>query len=90
MVFHLNNLKNIFRPLFCHFWPNSAILRSPIFSGHEQFFGASFELVDRKFGHLATVVGRLNRHLYVNKKAVWTHRKEIFEEDGNNEANEAN
>jgi hypothetical protein len=54
MIFHQNYYKNIFRPLFCHFLPNSAILRPPIFSGHGQFFGAS-ELFGRKFGHLATV-----------------------------------
>jgi hypothetical protein len=55
MVFHLNNCKNIFRPLFCHFLPNFAILRPPIFSGHELILGASFELFGRKFGHLAPV-----------------------------------
>jgi hypothetical protein len=56
MVFHLNNCKNIFRPLFCHFLPNFAIFRPPIFSGHGQFFGASFDLFGWKFGHLATVL----------------------------------
>jgi hypothetical protein len=56
MVFHVNNCENIFRPLFCQFLPNSAIFRPPIFSGHGQFFGASFELFGRKFGHLATVL----------------------------------
>jgi hypothetical protein len=59
MVFHPNNHKNIFRPLFCYFLPNFAILRPPIFSGHEQFFGASFELFSRKFGHLAPVSGTI-------------------------------
>jgi hypothetical protein len=53
--FHLNVCENIFRPLFCYFLLNSAILRPPIFSGHKQFFGASFELFGRKFGHLAPV-----------------------------------
>jgi hypothetical protein len=57
MVFHLKNWTNIFRPLFCHFEPNSDNLRPLIFSGHGQFFGASFELFGRKFGHLATVTG---------------------------------
>jgi hypothetical protein len=47
MVFHVNNCKNIFRPLFCHFLPNSAIFRPPIFSSHGQFFGASLELFER-------------------------------------------
>jgi hypothetical protein len=56
MIFHQNYCKNIFRPLFSHFLPNSAILQPPIFSGHGQFFGASFELFGRKFGHLATVI----------------------------------
>jgi hypothetical protein len=56
MVFQLYNCKNIFRPLFCYFLQKSAILRPPIFSGHGQFFGASFELFGRKFGHLATVI----------------------------------
>jgi hypothetical protein len=55
MVFNLNKSKKISRPLFCYFLQNSAILRPPIFSGHGQFFGASFELFGRKFGHLATV-----------------------------------
>jgi hypothetical protein len=67
MVFHLNSCKNVFRPLFCHFLPNSAILRPPIFSGHGQFFVASFELFGRKFGHLATVdliSTKLFRYLY--------------------------
>jgi hypothetical protein len=36
--------------------PNSAILQSPIFSAHGQFFGASFALFGRQFGHLATVM----------------------------------
>jgi hypothetical protein len=37
------------------FLQNSAILQPPIFYQHQQFFGASFEFFDRKFGHLATV-----------------------------------
>jgi hypothetical protein len=55
MIFHLNNCKKILRPLFCHFLTNFTILRPKNFSGHRQFFGASFELFGRKFGHLATV-----------------------------------
>jgi hypothetical protein len=55
MISHLNNSKNIFRPLFCFFLPNFTIFRLPIFSTHGQFFGASFELFGRKFGHMATV-----------------------------------
>jgi hypothetical protein len=55
MIFHLYVCKNISRPLFCYFLPISAFFRLPIFSGHKQFFGASFELFGRKFGHLAPV-----------------------------------
>jgi hypothetical protein len=54
--YDLNNCKQIFlRPLFCHFLTNFTILRPPNFSGHRPFFGISFELFGRKFGHLATV-----------------------------------
>jgi hypothetical protein len=55
MVSHLNNRKNIFWPLFCHFLPDLAILLPPTFSGHEQFLRASFQLFGRKFNHLPTV-----------------------------------
>jgi hypothetical protein len=59
MVFHLNYCKKNFRPLFCHFLSNSAIIRLPIFSGHGQLLGACFALFCRKFGHLVAVLTKL-------------------------------
>jgi hypothetical protein len=38
----VNNCKNIFGPLFCHFPQNSAILRPLIFYGHGNFLGFKF------------------------------------------------
>ncbi len=43
--------QNISRPLFCHFWWNSAINSS----GQIFFSPAPFELFARNFGHLATL-----------------------------------
>jgi hypothetical protein len=73
MGFQLNCCKNVFRPLFCHFLTNSAILRPPIFSGYGQFFGVSFELFGRKFGHLATVVVVPRSPVMVNTSVAKPH-----------------
>jgi hypothetical protein len=39
MVLNLNTCKNIVRPLFCHFLPNSAILRPPNFLAMDNILG---------------------------------------------------
>ena len=53
-------LENVFRPLFCHFWPKFVAIRSQKSLGHKIFFATPFELFCKIFGHLATVHTGLN------------------------------
>jgi hypothetical protein len=52
----LEEKRNFFRPVFCHFQVKLMAARPPIFSGQKYFFPACFELFGWKIGHLATVV----------------------------------
>jgi hypothetical protein len=48
-------LKKYFQACFLPLLQNFVMFRPPVSSGHEDYFGASFELFARKFGHLETV-----------------------------------
>jgi hypothetical protein len=67
MVVPLISCENISWSVFCQFFSNSVILLTPIFAGLAHYFGASFELFGREFGHLETMffINRSPRGLMV-------------------------